>query len=41
MNPLTVSPSGAIALDARAVIDRDALANPPAKYSHLGILPQA
>ncbi len=40
MNPLTVSPSGAIALDARAVIDRDALANPPAKYSHLGILPQ-
>lgn len=40
MNPLTVSPSGAIALDARAVIDRDALANPPAKYSHLGILPR-
>lgn len=40
MNPLTVSPSGAIALDARAVIDRDALANPPAKYSHLGILPE-
>lgn len=40
MNPLTVSPSGAIALDARAVIDREALANPPARYSHLGILPQ-
>ncbi|MCI1747091.1 MAG: acetate--CoA ligase family protein [Acidipropionibacterium sp.] len=40
MNPLTVSPSGAIALDARAVIDREALVNPPAKYSHLGILPQ-
>lgn len=40
MNPLTVSPSGAIALDARAVIDLDALADPPARYSHLGILPE-
>jgi len=40
MNPLTVSPSGAIALDARAVIDLAALADPPAQYSHLGILPE-
>lgn len=38
INPLVGnSPRGAIALDARAVIDRAALAAPPAPYSHLGI----
>jgi acetyltransferase len=38
INPvLASSPRGAIAIDARAVVDRDALANPPAPYSHLGI----
>jgi len=40
VNPLIASsPRGAIALDARAVINRDALENPPEPYAHLGILP--
>ena len=41
INPVLANPDGAVALDARAVIDRDRLDNPPAAYSHLGILPDA
>lgn len=41
INPLLASSSkGAIAIDARAVVDRKRLENPPAPYSHLAIRPK-
>lgn len=39
INPLLATPREAVALDARAVIDRARLDNPPAPYAHLAIRP--
>ncbi len=39
INPLLVTPEGALALDARVILERDALLNPPMPYSHLAIRP--
>jgi acetyltransferase len=39
INPLVVTPEGVIALDARVVLDRAAVLNPPRPYSHLAIPP--
>ncbi|HUY93317.1 MAG TPA: GNAT family N-acetyltransferase [Pirellulales bacterium] len=39
VNPLLVAPEEAIALDARMVIDRGRLAQPPRPFSHLAIRP--
>ena len=39
VNPLLVTPDDVIALDARIILDHDAIINPPAPYSHLAILP--
>jgi acetyltransferase len=38
-NPLLATGAGAIALDARAVIDRDLVEHPPPPFSHLAIRP--
>ena len=39
INPLLATSSGAIALDARAVVDRALAGNPPPPFSHLAIRP--
>lgn len=39
INPLLATPSEIIALDARIVLDREAVAHPPPAYSHLAIRP--
>jgi acetyltransferase len=39
INPLLATAGGAVALDARAVVDQELLACPPAPYSHLAIRP--
>lgn len=39
VNPLVATPTDALALDARMVIDRGAVDNSPAPYSHLAIRP--
>lgn len=39
VNPLLVAPEEAVALDARMVIDRGRLAEPPRPFSHLAIRP--
>ena len=39
INPLLVGPDGAVALDARAVVDAALLADPPPRFSHLAIRP--
>lgn len=39
INPLLVTPDEVIALDARIKINRDAIAHPPKRYSHLAIRP--
>lgn len=40
VNPLLAIPGESIAVDARAVVDLNALHNPPEPYSHLGIRTQ-
>jgi acetyltransferase len=39
INPLLVTPEGAIALDARIVVDRGALGKPQKPYAHLALRP--
>ncbi|MEZ6097723.1 MAG: bifunctional acetate--CoA ligase family protein/GNAT family N-acetyltransferase [Pirellulaceae bacterium] len=39
VNPLLVTPDNVIALDARIVLDHEALIEPPRPYSHLAIRP--
>ena len=39
VNPLLVTEEGLIALDARVILDRQALANPPRRAGHLAISP--
>lgn len=39
INPLLATSEGTVALDARAVIDQDLVARPPAPFSHLAIRP--
>jgi acetyltransferase len=39
VNPLLASSEGAIALDARAVVDQGLVGSPPAAFSHLAIRP--
>jgi acetyltransferase len=39
INPLLATREGAIALDARASVDRALVSRPPARYSHLAIRP--
>ncbi len=39
INPLLVTPGGATALDARAVVDREALAKPAKPFAHLALRP--
>jgi acetyltransferase len=39
VNPLLASPEGAVALDARAVVDQSLVGAPPARFSHLAIRP--
>ena len=39
VNPLLATPEGAVALDARAVIDQSLVGRPPARFSHLAIRP--
>ncbi len=39
VNPLLVSPKGAIALDARVIVDQETLHHPPRPYGHLAIRP--
>jgi acetyltransferase len=39
INPLLAGPEGALALDARASVDRALVANPPVPFSHLAIRP--
>jgi acetyltransferase len=39
VNPLLVTPDGAIALDARIILDREMILKPPRPYSHLAICP--
>jgi acetyltransferase len=39
INPLLATSEGAVALDARAVIDQGLVARPPAPFSHLAIRP--
>ncbi len=39
VNPLLATSDGAIALDARAVIDEALVGNPPAPFSHLAVRP--
>ncbi len=39
VNPLLVTPSGAIALDARVIVDRAAIAHPGKPYAHLALRP--
>ena len=39
VNPLLVTPDDVIALDARIILDHEAILNPPRPYSHLAIRP--
>ncbi|MGQ9700365.1 MAG: acetate--CoA ligase family protein, partial [Candidatus Bipolaricaulaceae bacterium] len=39
VNPLVVTPTEVVAVDARVVVDQEALQNPPRPYSHLVIRP--
>lgn len=39
VNPLLVTPKDVVALDARIIMDRDAIARPARPYSHLAICP--
>lgn len=39
VNPLLVTPQDVLALDARIVLDREAMINPPRPYVHLAIRP--
>jgi len=39
INPLVASPDEVVAVDARIVVDQEALKNPPRPYSHLAIRP--
>ena len=39
VNPLLVTPDEIVALDARVILDHDAILNPPRRYSHLAIRP--
>lgn len=39
VNPLLATPEGAVALDARIVLDHQAVLHPPRPYSHLAIRP--
>jgi acetyltransferase len=39
INPLLATPHGAMGLDARVILDRRALAEPPAPFAHLAIRP--
>jgi acetyltransferase len=39
VNPLLVTPDDVIALDARIILDHDAILNPPRPYAHLAICP--
>jgi acetyltransferase len=39
VNPLVVTPEEVVAVDARVVVDEEALRNPPRPYSHLVIRP--
>ena len=39
VNPLLVTPDDAVALDARIILDRETILNPPRRYSHLAICP--
>lgn len=39
VNPLVVTPTEVMAVDARVVVDQEALQNPPRPYSHLVIRP--
>ncbi|MFG0262687.1 MAG: GNAT family N-acetyltransferase [Novipirellula sp. JB048] len=39
INPLLATPTEVVALDARIALQRDAIRNPPAAYSHLAICP--
>ncbi|MEQ8789573.1 MAG: bifunctional acetate--CoA ligase family protein/GNAT family N-acetyltransferase [Pirellulaceae bacterium] len=39
VNPLLATPDDVIALDARMILDHDAILHPPRRYSHLAIRP--
>jgi acetyltransferase len=39
INPLLVTPDGAVALDARAVVDRETLGRPQKPFAHLALRP--
>ena len=39
VNPLLVTPDDVMALDARIILDRETILNPPRRYSHLAICP--
>ena len=39
VNPMLVTPEDVIALDARIILDHEAILDPPAPYSHLAIRP--
>ena len=39
VNPLLVTPDDVVALDARIILDHEAILDPPRRYSHLAICP--